>query len=125
MSLHRDQRSKAILDILSWLQTFSIFSAVLSSEDSTKEKAAGLAAHSYLILLMSKDLQGSQWSQYEQNFCEWAAAKGQIGRAEFHHLWLLTGHPTALPFQKLQLQDPSRTGRLISTSATKGMPILW
>ena len=42
----------------------------------TKEEAAGRVAHSYLILQMSKDLQGSQWLQYDQNFREWAAAKG-------------------------------------------------
>jgi len=36
----------------------------------------------------------------------------------------LSGHPTALPFQKLQLQYISRRGRLISTSATKGMMAL-
>ena len=68
--------SKIITDIFSWLQAFSIFSAILlSSEDTTKEEAAGLAAHTYLILQMSKDLKGSQWFQYDQNFREWAAAK--------------------------------------------------
>jgi len=49
--------------------------ALLSSEDTTKEEA-GLAAHSYLILQMSKDLQDSQWSQYDQNFHKWTAVKG-------------------------------------------------
>ena len=54
-----------------------MFTAILlSAEDTTKEEAAGLVAHSYLILQMSKDLQGSQWLQYDQNFREWAAAKG-------------------------------------------------
>jgi len=75
MSLHTDQRprsSKDILYILSWLQAFSMFSTVLlSSEDTTKEEAAGLAVHSYLILQMSKDLRVSQWYQYDQNFHEW------------------------------------------------------
>jgi len=80
MAMRTNQRprsSKAIPDIFSWLQAFSVFMAILlSSEDTTKEEAAGLAAHGYLILQMSKDLQGSQWSQYDQNFHEWAAAKG-------------------------------------------------
>ena len=65
---------------------FSVFMAVLlSSEDTTKEEAAGLAAHCYLILQMSKDLQGAQWAQYDQDFREWAAAKGirQWGELNF------------------------------------------
>jgi len=47
--------------MLSMLQAFSVFSAVLlSSEDITKEEAAaGLAAYSYFIFQVSKDLQGS------------------------------------------------------------------
>ena len=51
MALHTDQRprsSKTITDIFTWLRAFSVFMAVLlSSEDTTKEEAAGLAAHCY------------------------------------------------------------------------------
>ena len=55
----RRRQAKAISDILTWLQAFSIFTAVLVSSDSTtKEEAAGLAAHSYLIIQLSKDLSG-------------------------------------------------------------------
>ena len=72
----KPQSSRVITDILTWLQAFSVFSAILlSSEDTTKEEAAGLAAHCYLILQMSRDLKGSQWCQYDQSFREWAAAK--------------------------------------------------
>ena len=49
---------------------------LLSSENTTKEEATGLAAHGYLIIQLSQDLQGSQWLQYDQNFREWATAKG-------------------------------------------------
>ena len=70
------QSSRTITDILSWLQAYSVFSAILlSCEDTSTEEAAGLAAHSYLILQMSKDLQGPQWLTYDQSFREWAAAK--------------------------------------------------
>ena len=69
--------NRVITDIFTWLQAYNIFTAILlSAEETTKEEAAGLVAHSYLILQMSKDLQGSQWLQYDQNFREWAAAKG-------------------------------------------------
>ena len=71
------KRSRTITDILTWLQAFSILSAILvSSEDTTKEEAAGLAAHSYLIIQLSRDLSGSQWLKYDQQFREWAVAKG-------------------------------------------------
>ena len=69
--------NQVIGDIYTWIQAYNIFKAILlSAEDMMKEEAAGLVAHSYLILQMSKDLQGSQWLQYAQNFREWAAAKG-------------------------------------------------
>ena len=48
----------------------------MSSEDTTKEEAAGLAAHSYLIIQLSRDLSGSQWLKYDQQFRVWAVAKG-------------------------------------------------
>ena len=77
VAVNRQSSSKAPLSILKWLQAFNIFMAVLlSSEDTTKEEATGLAAHGYLIIQLSHDLQGSQWLQYDQNFREWAAAKG-------------------------------------------------
>ena len=80
VAMRTDQRprsSKAITDIFTWLQAFSVFKTVLlSSEDTTKEEAAGLAAHCYLILQMSKDCQGTQWAKYDQDFHKWAAAKG-------------------------------------------------
>ena len=80
VAMRTDQRphsSKTITDIFTWLQAFSVFMVVLlSSDDTTKEEAAGLAAHCYLILQMSKDLQGTQWAQCDQDFREWAVARG-------------------------------------------------
>ena len=45
------KRFCTITDILTRLQAFSILTAILvSSDDTTKEEAAGLSAHSYLII---------------------------------------------------------------------------
>ena len=75
--------NRAIADIFTWLQAYNIFTAILlSAEDTTIEEAAGLVAHSYLILQISKDLQGSQWLQYDLTFREWAAAKRIRKRGE-------------------------------------------
>ena len=73
----RSQRkATGISDILSWLQAFSRLMAVLLSSDLTsKEEAAGLAAHQHLILQLAKDLGGRQWLKYDWDFREWAAAK--------------------------------------------------
>ena len=71
------RRSKPINDILTWLHVFSIYMAALVSSNSTsKEEAAGLVAHLHLILQLAKDLGGSQWLAYDQHFREWAAASG-------------------------------------------------
>ena len=47
----------------------------LLSGETSKEEAAGLAAHMHLILQLSKDLEGPQWLHYDQDFQQWAAAK--------------------------------------------------
>lgn len=70
------RKATAINDILSWVQAFSRFMAVLLAADSTtKEEAAGLAAHQHLILQLFKDLGGTQWAKYDWEFREWASAK--------------------------------------------------
>ena len=76
-SQSRSQRkTTAINDILAWCQAFARFMAVLLAADATtKEQAAGLAAHQHLILQLSKDLGGRQWAKYDCEFREWAAAK--------------------------------------------------
>jgi len=127
MSLHTDQKcSNAILDILSWLKVFSIFSTVLlSTEDTTKEKAADLAAHWYLIFQMSKDLQSSQWSQYDQILVNRQQSRVFAnGESLISPFMAVVWPPNSPPFLKLQPQDPSRRGRLISTSATNGLVAL-
>ena len=71
------QRQSAIINIWSWLQAYSRFMTVmLSVEATSKEEAAGLAAHMHLIQQLSRDLGGTQWLRYDQEFREWAAAKG-------------------------------------------------
>ena len=52
---------KIVSHILTRLQAFVIFMAILVSSDATaKEEATGLAAHSVLIMQLSKDLSGLQ-----------------------------------------------------------------
>ena len=71
------QRQSIIITIWSWLQAYSRYVAVMFSADTmSKEEAAGLAAHMHLILQLSRDLGGTQWLRYDQEFREWAAAKG-------------------------------------------------
>ena len=48
---------------------------LLVADATTKEQAASLAAHQHLILQLSKDLGGRQWTKYDCEFREWAAAK--------------------------------------------------
>ena len=58
-SSQQHRQTVVISDILSWLQTFSIYTAILVSADATtKDEAAGLAAHTYLIIQLSRDLTG-------------------------------------------------------------------
>ena len=69
------KKKSQITDIISWIQAYSRYMAVLMScETTTKEEATGLVAHLHLIIQLSLDL-GSQWQKYDRDFREWAAAK--------------------------------------------------
>ena len=58
-------RQSAISNIWSWLQAYFWYMAVmLSAETTSKEEAAGLAAHMHLILRLSRDLGGILWLRY-------------------------------------------------------------
>lgn len=71
------RRRRQIGDIHTWTQAFTMFTAALASASSTtKDEVVGLIAHSYLILQLSKDMGGLRWSKYDQEYREWAAAKG-------------------------------------------------
>ena len=70
------RKKKRINDVTSWVQAFTVYMAALtSSEDTSKEEAAGLAAHMYAIIQLSQDLGGLRWYKYDQDFRAWAAAK--------------------------------------------------
>ena len=74
---------------------------LLSCEETSKLEAAGPAAHSFLIVQLSKDLQGPQWLHYDQNLCEWAAAKelrkwGELNLT-INGRCLATSHPFSPP----------------------------
>ena len=69
-------RRFTIMDISSWLQAYARFMAILVSSPATsKEEAAGLAAHQHIILQLAQDLGGHQWMAYVCRYKEWAAAK--------------------------------------------------
>ena len=71
------KKQPSVNDIFSWLKPYARFIAVmLSSSATSKDEATGLAAHMHLILQLSGDLRGLQWLRYDQEFREWAAAKG-------------------------------------------------
>ena len=43
---------------------------------TSKEEAAGLAAHQHIILQLHNDLGYNRWLKYDTEYREWAAAKG-------------------------------------------------
>ena len=50
---------KKILDIITWLQAFSVYAASLAaSESSNSDQFKGLMAHMYLMIQLAKDLRG-------------------------------------------------------------------
>jgi len=56
-------KAKLISDILTWVEVFSVFIAILVSSDRTsKDEAAGLTTHVHLIIRLSKDLGGHNGS---------------------------------------------------------------
>jgi len=66
-----------IHDIMTWLTAYSCFMAVvLAAAGTSKDEAAGLAAHQHVILQLHNDLGGNRWMKYDTEFREWAAAKG-------------------------------------------------
>ena len=101
----RNQR-RQIKDILTWLEAYSRFMAVLlSAHDTSKEEAAGLAAHMHLILQLTRDLGSPQSLKYDQNFREWAAAKGVKKWDELN---------MAIYGRSLSLQHSSGRGKYLS-----------
>ena len=73
---HQSKKWKVTLDIHSWTQAYSVYAAALTSaEAATKPESAGLLAHMYNVLQLTRDLGGNQWLQYDKAFREWAAAK--------------------------------------------------
>ena len=43
---------------------------------TNKEESVGLVARLHLIFQLRKDLAGSQWLRYDQDYREWAATIG-------------------------------------------------
>ena len=76
-SLERTSRKKkAVSDIFTWVQAYSVLVAALTSDKATtKDESVGLVAHQHIILQMAKELSPAQALKYDQEFHEWAAAK--------------------------------------------------
>ena len=67
----------AIKDLASWLRVYARLIGVLLLDAATsKEEAAGLAAHLQVVLQVVQNLRGRQWLMYDWEYREWAAAKG-------------------------------------------------
>ena len=62
-------RRKEISAITTWLQAYTrLVAALVLAEATNIEESAGLVAHPYLILYLHKDLAGSQWLHYIQDY---------------------------------------------------------
>ena len=74
----RGQGKLPVIDnIMTWLKAFSrCMAVILSTEATSREEAAGLAAHQHVILQLYNDLGGNRWLKYDTEYREWAAAKG-------------------------------------------------
>ena len=73
----KSSKKSTITDLATWLQAYARLMAVLLSASTTsKEEAAGLAAHLHVILQVAQDLGGRHWLMYDVEYREWAAAKG-------------------------------------------------
>ena len=71
------RKKKSITDLQSWVQAFSVYAAALGGARSISyEQSVGLWAHQHLIVQLHKDLGATQAIKYDQDFREWAAAKG-------------------------------------------------
>jgi len=68
-------RRHSQLDVISWMEAYSKFLAVLvAAETTSHEEAAGLAAHMFQVVRPSKT-RGFKWLTYDTEYREWAAAK--------------------------------------------------
>lgn len=68
-------RRHSQLDIITWMEAYSKFLAVLVAVETTsREEAAGLAAHMFQVVRLSKT-RGFKWLTYDTEYREWAAAK--------------------------------------------------
>ena len=74
-SPHAYHGKHTISDIVSWMEAFSKYLAVLVSTEATyREEAAGLVAHMHQVVKLSQ-ARGFKWLKYDTEFWEWAAEK--------------------------------------------------
>ena len=118
-------KRKVISDLRSWLQAYSrMMAALVSASSTTKEESVGLAVHLHSILQLHHDLAGSQWLRYDQEYREWAAARGikKWGELKLDHLWSLSTFPT--PYNSYHQADISRSRPRVKRKKTSKRPTL-
>jgi len=70
-------KRKVISDLRTWVQAYSrMMAALVAALATTKEELVGLTVHLHLTLQLHHDLAGAQWLRYDQEYKEWAAARG-------------------------------------------------
>ena len=108
-----------INNYMSWLTAFSRLMAVLlTAEATTKDEAAGLAAHQHVILQVHNDLGSNRWLKYDVEYREWAAAKGVRVWGELN----LPIYGRCLP-QAQPVQGPS--GAVTNDLSSKEIPVCY
>ena len=106
----RGQGKLPVIDnIMTFLTAFSRFmTVILSTEATSKEEAAGLAAHQHVILQLYNDLEGNCWSKYDTEYRELAAAKGIRIWGELNLAIYSRCLPQAQPVQVQGLSDVTK-----------------
>lgn len=72
--------------MLSWIQ--ALYGSLGISGVHLVGRNGRLITHMHLINQLSRELGGTQWSKYDFDYCEWAAAIRKWGDLNF--VWTLT-----------------------------------
>ena len=92
-----------------------MMAALVAAPATTKEESVSLTVHLHLILQLHHDVAGAQWLRYDQEYREWAAARGIKKWGELN----LTIYGRCLPSQ-LPVAPAIRTIKQTFQEGTKG-----
>lgn len=130
------KRKKQIADVLTWSRAFAVLMAGLASAPATTmEEMVGLIAHLHLVTQLHKDLGEARCLRYDQDFREWAAAKGVRKWGELNltiygrclSIQVTSAHPRSIsppPTQRPRRAGDKR-GRLSRNNPKKGACFRW